>query len=190
MIPSVTLKPLNWHPYITPVSLDEANPEQLEAMKVTPSSKKISEYVRTLAHDPESYVARTVLFNAIMYVEGGLDRAAREVGALGASVTNGCKYCAVVHARRHAQLVKSDALVSALYFNLPERLNARDAAMYRFAQRLSVTPAEATAEDMAALRAAGLSDEEIIDLIHAIAIFGWANRLMHVLGHAEPGKGD
>jgi alkylhydroperoxidase family enzyme len=34
----------------------------------------------------------------------------------------------------------------------------------------------------------GLDDVEIIDLIHAISIFGWANRLMHVLGHATPGK--
>jgi len=33
-----------------------------------------------------------------------------------------------------------------------------------------------------------MNDQEIIDLIHAIAIFGWANRLMHVLGHADLNK--
>ncbi len=71
MIPSVNLKPLHWHPYITPVDVEQATPAQLDAMKVTPSNKKISEYVRTLVHDPESYTARTGLFNAIMYVEGG-----------------------------------------------------------------------------------------------------------------------
>ncbi|MBP2167865.1 putative peroxidase-related enzyme [Erwinia toletana] len=185
MIPLVSLKPLSWHPYIAPVELADATPEQLEAMKVTPSSKKISEYVRTLAHDPDSYVARTLLFNAIMYVEGGLARPDRELGALGASIVNGCKYCAVVHARRHAQLTKSDEVVSALYFDKAETLGARDAAIYRFARNLSAAPAEATPEDIAALRAVGMDDHEIIDLIHAIAIFGWANRLMHVLGHAE-----
>ncbi|MER8880861.1 alkylhydroperoxidase, partial [Mesorhizobium sp. M0684] len=46
---------------------------------------------------------------------------------------------------------------------------------------------EATADDIAALRSVGMNDAEIIDLIHAISIFGWANRLMHVLGHAESG---
>jgi len=184
MIPSVTLKPLSWKPWIAPVELASATPEQLAAMQVTPSNKKVSEYVRTLAHDPESYVARTRLFNAIMYVDGGLDRADRELGALGASLVNGCKYCAVVHARRHAQLRKSPALVSTLWFDRAEELGPRDAAIYRFARRLSVTPSQATAEDMAALRAVGMDDREIIDLIHAIAIFGWANRLMHVLGHA------
>ncbi|MBK0031133.1 peroxidase-related enzyme [Erwinia sp. S43] len=184
MIPSVTLKPLSWHPWIAPVELADATPEQLAAMQVTPSNKKVSEYVRTLAHDPESYVARTLLFNAIMYVEGGLDRADRELGALGASLVNGCKYCAVVHARRHAQLRKDNALVSALYYHREDQLGPRDAAIYRFARRLSVTPSEATPEDVAALREVGMNDREIIDLIHATAIFGWANRLMHVLGHA------
>ena len=32
-----------------------------------------------------------------------------------------------------------------------------------------------------------MSDEEIIDLLHAVAIFGWANRLMQNLG--EPAEG-
>lgn len=188
MISAIRLKPLDWHPYIAPVELSEASPAQLEAMKVTPSATKVSEYVRTLAHDPESYVARTVLFNAIMYVKGGLERADRELGALGASIVNGCKYCAVVHARRHAELSKSDAVVTALYLEKPERLGARDTAINDFARRLSATPPEATAHDIAALRAVGMNDMEIIDLIHAISIFGWANRLMHVLGHAETGK--
>ena len=187
MISSVRLKPLSWHPHIAPVELSEATPEQLDAMKVTPSARKVSEYVRTLVHDPESYVARTVLFNAIMYAEGGLARPDRELGALGASIVNGCKFCAVVHARRHAELTKSDEVVTALYLRKPETLGPRDSAIYNFARRLSAAPSEATEEDIASLRSVGMDDIEIIDLIHAVAIFGWANRLMHVLGHAENG---
>lgn len=185
MISSVRLKPLNWRPHIPPVVLSEATPEQLEAMKVTPSSMKISEYVRTLAHDPESYLARTTLFNAIMYVEGGLARPDRELGALSTSLVNGCTYCAVVHARRHADLSRSDAIVTALYLDKAETLGPRDRAIDTFARRLSAAPSEATTDDIATLRSVGMDDTEIIDLIHAIAIFGWANRLMHVLGHAE-----
>lgn len=186
MIAQVRLKPLVWHPYIAPVELADATPEQLEAMKVTPSAKKVSPYVRTLAHDPESYVARTVLFNAIMYAEGGLPRPDRELGALGASVVNGCRYCAVIHARQHAHLTQSDAVVSAVYLDRPDSLGARDAAIHAFARRLSATPPEATPEDLDALRAAGMGDADILDLIHSIAIFGWANRLMHPLGHSTP----
>jgi hypothetical protein len=43
MIPSVRLKPLTWHPYIEPVVLAEATPDQRAAMAVTPSAKKVSE---------------------------------------------------------------------------------------------------------------------------------------------------
>ena len=185
MNPSIRLKPLVWHPYIAPVELSEATPDQLAAMQVTPSATKVSEYVRTLAHDPESYVARTVLFNAIMYVQGGLSRADRELGALGASMVNGCLFCAVTHARRHSDLRKNDDLVSSLVLGKPGELGPRDTAIYNFARRLSVTPSQASSQDIAALRAEGMDDVEIIDLIHAISIFGWANRLMHVLGHAD-----
>ena len=47
---------------------------------------------------------------------------------------------------------------------------------------MTLNPAGLGAEDIAPLRALGLNDEEIIDLLHAVAIFGWANRLMYNLG--------
>ena len=43
----------------------------------------------------------------------------------------------------------------------------------------------------ASMRAAGLDDAEILDLILSTALFGWANRLMHTLGDpvAKEGEG-
>jgi hypothetical protein len=37
-----------WSPYVTPVELASATPEQLAAMKITPSNKGVSPYVLTL----------------------------------------------------------------------------------------------------------------------------------------------
>ena len=37
-----------WQPRVTPVRLDEATPRQLEALQVTPSNTKVSDYVLTL----------------------------------------------------------------------------------------------------------------------------------------------
>ena len=45
-----------------------------------------------------------------------------------------------------------------------------------------------TEADAACLREAGLSEAEIVDLILSTALFGWANRLMHVLG--DPVRND
>ncbi|WP_240164216.1 hypothetical protein [Pseudomonas allii] len=67
VVHNFTVSVPHWSPYIKPVELESASQEQLDAMKVTPSSKKISEYVLTLAHDPESLAVRSPLFNAIMY---------------------------------------------------------------------------------------------------------------------------
>ena len=172
-----------WRPRVTPVRLDEATEEQLDALQVTPSNTKVSDYVLVLAHDPETLKVRSPLFNAIMYDRGGLSRAERELGAIGASIVNRCIYCAAVHASRHAQLEKSTAVTDALFANGENAdLAPRDRAIFDFAIRLSRTPSEAGPEDIEALRDAGLDETEILDLILSSALFGWANRLMHVLG--------
>ncbi|CDN57495.1 Peroxidase-like protein (plasmid) [Neorhizobium galegae bv. officinalis bv. officinalis str. HAMBI 1141] len=181
------VKALSWSPYIEPVDVATASEEQLAAMQVTPSNTKVSPYVRTLAHDPESYVARTKLFNAIMYAKGGLDRAERELGALVASAVNRCVYCASVHARRYVELSGREDVVEEIYVRgLEGPFDARTQAIADFCKALSETPSQATKEQVQALRDHGMSKAEIVDLVHSAAIFGWANRLMHTLGHSVP----
>jgi uncharacterized peroxidase-related enzyme len=178
-----------WQPRVTPVDLEDATAEQLEALQVTPSNTKVSDYVLVLAHDVETLKVRSPLFNAIMYNKGGLGRAERELGALAASVVNRCVYCAAVHAVRHAQLTKSEA-VTDLIFNSGEaaKLEPRDQAIFDFSLQLSGTPATASVEQIDALRKAGLDELDILDLVLSASLFGWANRLMHVLG--DPVKQD
>ncbi len=173
----------HWRPRVTPVVLAEATPEQLAALQVTPSNTKVSDYVLVLAHDVETLAVRSPLFNAIMYDKGGLSRAERELGAIGASIVNRCVYCAAVHASRHAQLEKSDVVTDAiLAAGETVKLDPRNQAILDFSIRLSRAPSEAGPDDIAALRAAGLTDDEVVDLVLSAALFGWANRLMHVLG--------
>lgn len=184
------VKALAWAPYIEPVEVATASEEQLAAMQVTPSNTKVSAYVRTLAHDPESYVARTKLFNAIMYAKGGLDRAERELGALVASAVNRCVYCASVHARRYVELSGRSDVVEEIYTRgLDGPFEPKIQAIVDFCRTLSQTPAQVGSDQVQALRDHGLSKAEIIDLIHSAAIFGWANRLMHTLGHSTPVEG-
>jgi uncharacterized peroxidase-related enzyme len=172
-----------WRPHVTPVDLETATPEQREALKETPSGTKISDYVLVLAHDPEALAARTPLFNGIMYDEHGLARADRELGAVAASFVNRCIFCAAVHASRYNQLAGDETVMQKVFFDGAETdLAPRSKAILRFAVRLSECPPEVTAEDIAALRAEGLDDLEILDLTLSTALFGWANRLMHTLG--------
>ena len=61
-------------------------------------------------------------------------------------------------------------------------LDPRQSAILQFAINLSKCPSAATRQDVQTLVEAGLSAEEILDLILSAALFGWANRLMHTLG--------
>lgn len=176
-----------WSPYITPVKLSEATPEQLDAMKVTPSNKSVSDYVLVLAHDPESLAQRSPLFNAIMYGNDGLSRAERELGAIGASVVNRCVYCAAVHGSRYNQLTKGTDVVERIFQDgVSAKLAEHEQVIFDFSVKLSHTPPSITEDDIETLRNIELSDLEIVDLVLSTAIFGWANRLMHTLG--EPVK--
>lgn len=172
-----------WRPFVTPVDLDKATSAQLDALQVTPSNRKISDYVLVLAHDPETLKHRSPLFNAIMYNRGGLSRAEREMGAVAASVVNRCIYCAAVHAERYNQLAKDEAAMAKVFADgAAAELEPRLKAIRDFAIKLSQCPPAATPDDMRALRQAGLDEEEILDLVLSSSLFGWANRLMHTLG--------
>jgi len=153
-----TRKVPKWRPRVEPVKLDEATPAQLDALKVTPSNTKVSEYVLTLAHDVESLKVRSPLFNAIMYYKGGMSRTERKLSK------------------------STEVTYKLLARGFHAELSPRDAAIYDFARKLSESPPQASADDLAALQKAGLRDDEILDLILSTSLFGWANRLMHVLG--------
>jgi uncharacterized peroxidase-related enzyme len=178
-----TLEPLEWKPYVKPVDLAEATPEQLDALKVTPSNRKVSDYVLVLAQEAETLAERTPLFNDIMYSEGGLSRGGRELGALAASVVNRCIYCAAVHANRFISLEKRPEVVEEIYRDeVGAKLPDYDQALFNFGVDLTAHPDDVGVYQFYHLREVGLDDLEVLDLIHAVAIFGWANRLMHTLG--------
>jgi uncharacterized peroxidase-related enzyme len=183
-----TLDPLEWIPYVRPVDPVSATPAQRDALRTTPSNTRVSAYVLTLAHDPESLAERTPLFNDIMYAPGGLSRAERELASLAASVVNRCIYCARVHATRFVELSKRREAVEAIFRGEPKgTLTPREEAIVDVAVRLTRAPSTVGTADLKRLREQELGDLEILDLVHAVAIFGWANRLMHTLGESRLG---
>ncbi len=176
-----------WRPRVTPVDLDEATEEQRNAMKVTPSDTGVSEYVLVLAHDPKTLKERTPLFNGIMYSRGGLSRPETELGAVAASVVNRCIYCAAVHSTRYNELTKDESVMESIFSKGEDaELDPRQKAILRFATKLSKCPSEAEKADVDALIENGLGMDEILDLVLSASLFGWANRLMHVLGDPLP----
>jgi len=176
---------LEWRPWIAPLDLNQATEAQLIALRVTPSNRAVGAYSLVLAHDPEALSERSPLYNAIMFGAKGLPRAERELGAVVASRINGCAYCASVHAKRFTELTKTPEVMQRLQAEgIEAALDPRRKAIVDYAAKLTRDPAAIGPADAAPLRAQGLSDLDILDLTHAVAMFAWANRLMQTLGEA------
>ncbi len=183
---------LEWRPWVAPLDLNAATEAQLVALKVTPSNRAVGAYSLVLAHDPEALSERSPLYNGIMFGAKGLPRADRELGAVAASRINGCAYCASVHALRFTQLTKEPEVMERIQRDgVDAALDPRRKAILDYSAKLSRDPASVDPADAAPLRAEGLTDLEILDLTHAVAMFAWANRLMQTLGEpAAPAAKD
>jgi len=178
-----TSESLEWKAWLPVLDLAQATPEQLDVLESSHPKAKTSDYYRLLAHQPRILEQRSLVFNAIMYAPGGLSRAERELASAAVSRINGCVYCAAVHAQRFEQLAKrNDTIVQLFTDPHSAGTNTRERAIVQAAIALTLAPARFGAAELAAVRAAGLSSLEIVDLVHAVAIFAWANRLMLNLG--------
>ena len=178
-----TLKALEWRAWLPTVDAAQASAAQLAVLDESNSAARTSPYYLTLVHNPAVLRQRSKLFNAIMYGTGGLPRAERELATVAVSRLNGCPYCASVHARLFAQLTKEPEVVQRLFdegVNTP--LSPRRRGLVDLAVDLTANPPALAAERLQALRQLGLSDLELLDAVHAAAIFAWANRLMQTLG--------
>jgi uncharacterized peroxidase-related enzyme len=178
-----TNESLGWNAWLDVVDLDRATGEQIAVLEESHPKAKESDYYRFLVHQPEILRQRSAAFNAIMYAPGGLPRAERELSTTVVSRLNGCVYCASVHAQRFEQLARRNDVIRQVFAD-PRSAGTtrREEAIARFSTALTERPGEIEATHLHELRGAGLTDAEILDLIHSIAIFAWANRLMLNLG--------
>ena len=173
---------VEWLPWLEPLPADGMTDRQIESL--VDAARVKSPYFRLLARDPDALEARTRTDKDIFYnTEGGAPRAERELAATAVSRLNGCIYCASVHARFSATYSKREADVEKLLAEgvgaeLGERWNAVVAASVA----LTTTPITFGPEHVAKLRATGMEDRAISDIIHAASFFNWANRLMLSLG--------
>ena len=181
-----TNETLGWRSWLSPLDVVQATDLQQAVLDESHPQARASAYYLTLIHQPLMLRHRSAAYNAIMYAPGGAPRAERELAAMVVSVTNGCVYCTSVHAQRFAQLARRHDTVEQVFRNpATAGVDERERAIARFAQAITLRPHTLAAADVAPLRQLGMSAEQILDVLHAAAIFGWANRLMHNLGEPE-----
>ena len=181
-----TQEQIGWAPWLKPLDESELTDRHWEGL--TEASRAKSPYFMLLARDPDILGARTRTDKDIFYnPDAGLPRAERELAAAATSRSNGCIFCASVHARFASTYSKRGEDVQRLLddgvdVDLGDRWNTLVAASVA----LTETPSAFGSEEIADLKEAGLDDLAIADLIQSAAFFNWANRLMLSIGEPTP----
>ena len=82
------------------------------------------------------------------------------------------------------ELTEDPILVDQLAVNYrdAERLSAKERAMLDFAVKVTLESHRCSPADLAALRKAGWSDEDLFDIAEVTAMFNLTNRMANALG--------
>jgi uncharacterized peroxidase-related enzyme len=139
--------------------------------------------LRLFALRPRHLLAWWAYYDELLRGDSGLTKAQREMIAVVVSVENRCHYCIVSHSAALRKLTDDQVLVDRLATGYKyAEVEPKERAMLDFAVKLTRASHEATEANVDALRAAGWSDEEIMDIAQVAAMFNFTNRLASGLG--------
>jgi uncharacterized peroxidase-related enzyme len=123
------------------------------------------------------------LFRSVLHHESGLSMAQKEMVATLVSVINGCVYCVRRHAASLRELTNDAALAVSIESDYEQAaVDSRTMLILRFAEKLTGRPESMSEEDVETLREAGMTDEEVLDLVQLVSYFNYINRIATALG--------
>jgi uncharacterized peroxidase-related enzyme len=141
--------------------------------------------LRVWALRPEHMLRWRKYMDELLKGESGLTEAQREMIGVVVSSVNRCHYCMTSHSGVLRGLTGDPVLVDTLLTNYRHApLDPRERAMLDFAVKVTEESARCGEADLAGLRAAGWSDEEIMDIAEVTAMFNLTNRMANALGWA------
>jgi uncharacterized peroxidase-related enzyme len=178
---------------------DEQDPARISRLRV-PEEAALPEDVRQLyaamrekpGFVPNVYRAYSLrpaqlrgfiaLYDSIMQEDSGLTKTEREMIAVTVSALNHCFYCLTSHGAVLRIRSGDEVLADAIAANYRAAdLTPRQRAMLDVAVKITCDSAACDDSDIAALRAHGFSDEDIMDIVQTAAFFNYSNRVASAL---------
>ncbi len=130
------------------------------------------------AKRPEHFRAFMQYHDLLMKGPSGLSRAEREAIVVAVSAANECLYCVVAHGAALRILGKDPLVADQIAANWrTAELAPRLRAILEFARGSTSRASPPRAEEMAGLRAAGLSENDLWDIAAVAGFFGFSNRM-------------
>ncbi len=152
------------------------------------------------AHRPAEFRAFFAYHDALLEKKEGLTKAERELIVVATSAVNHCYYCVIAHGAILRVRAKHPLLADQVAINyLNADLTPRQRAMLDFGVKVAVRSHEVDDADFAALRAHGMTEDEIWDVGAIAALFALSNRManlmalrpndeFHAMGRAPGGR--
>lgn len=170
--------------YIRVVGEDEADGKLFDVYdEIQRNRGRVSNILRAQSLDPKALRAHLDLYMATVFGKGGLSRREAELLAVAVSAANGDTYCVTHHAEALDRYAKDPAWVKTVATDASKaKLNEREAALVHYALGLTKTPGKGQKEAVAALRARGFTDEQILQANQVVSYFNFVNRLSLGLG--------
>jgi len=134
---------------------------------------------RLVANSPAALEGYLGMSGAL--AKGALPAPTRERIALAVAEINGCNYCLSAHTYMGKNLAKlDDAEIAANRAGTSNDPKA-DAAV-RFAAKVTQQRGKVSAEDVLAVKSAGYSDAQIVEIVQHVALNTWTNYINEVAG--------
>jgi len=131
--------------------------------------------ILTMGRRPAIAEAFMKLNQAILY-EGSVPEQLKMLISLITSQATGCRYCQAHMANLSSVYENSDEKIRAVWeFETSKLFSEAERAALRLAYHAALVPNEACEEDFEALKN-HYSDEEIVEIVASIALFGYLNR--------------
>ena len=140
----------------------------------------VPNYAAAFASRPDVARAWTTLN---LTVRDGMDRRRFEIATIAAAQALQNTYCNLAHSKFLRDVCKDEASMVALATDSPsETLDAADHAVIAFAGKVARNASAVCAADVQHLRDAGLSDNEIADIVFAVAARSFFTRVLDGMG--------
>ena len=174
----------------------EAATGKLRALydRVTGPGNNVDNIMMMHALRPHSMEGHMAIYKAVLHHrDNKVPKWFLETLGVWVSSLNACTYCVEHHFAGLKRLLRDDGKADAIRAALTARdipavpLGARHHAALRYAERLSNAPQDMAQMDVEALRMAGWTDGEILEINQVTAYFAYANRTVLGLGCSTEG---
>jgi uncharacterized peroxidase-related enzyme len=147
------------------------------------SRGKVSNILKVHSLRPAALRHHLDLYMGLMFGPGGLSRCEREMIAVVVSRANQCEYCVAHHREALARYRRDENELNLIcQDHRAAALSSRERSLLDYAEQLTKSPAQATAEMIERMRTTGLGDADILLTNLIVAYFNFVNRIAMGLG--------